>query len=51
MKNVQGRWKSLTRVAQFIVRWIQILLGADGEEQVLEIRPRRHTGHVQLIVR
>jgi len=37
-------------VAEFILRRIQILLGANRVEEILELRPRRNTSHEQLTV-
>ena len=37
-------------MAQFIVGGIQILLVADGVQQILQLRPRGNTSHEQLTV-
>ena len=37
-------------MAEFILRRIQILLGANRVEEILELRPRRNTSHEQLTV-
>ena len=41
----------VTRMAQFVFGRVQVLLVANGAEEVAQLRARRHPGNEQLIAR